>query len=144
MMRWYFPQQLGGRNSSCSRVSDSTFTFPISRSGSCSNKSNVSNVSDSAVICSPLLFGKTGQQCDLHSFSSPPPQHHHGPLSRCKIYIFTRTKVNWFGNGFGEAICLQVSAKSLASVKVHSITPFLRPTPQFHNTGAAPVQRRSD
>lgn len=55
------------------------------------------------------------------------PPLHHGPLSRCKIYIFTHTKVNWFGNGFGEAICLQVSAKSLASVKVHSITPFSSP-----------------
>lgn len=142
MMRWYFSHQLGGRNNSCSPVSDSTFIFPISCSGSCSNKRDVSNVSNSAVICSPLFFGKTGQQCDLHSFSSPPLLH--GPLSRCKIYIFMLTKVNWFGNGFGEAICLQVSAKSLASVKVHSITPFLRPTPQFHNTGAAPVQRRSD
>lgn len=90
-MRWYFPQQSGGRNSSCSRVSDSTFIFPISCSGSCSNKRDVSNVSDSAIICSPLLFGKTGQQCDLHSFSSPPPNTTMVPCQGAK-FIFSRAQ----------------------------------------------------
>lgn len=73
--------------------------------GSCGNKIVVSDSSNSAVNCSQLLFGKTWQQHDLHLFSSP------RPVSSCKIYIFACTKVNWFGNGFGEAICLQLSEK---------------------------------
>lgn len=107
-------------------------TLPLG--GSCGNKTDVSDASESAVICSPLLFGQTWQQRDLHSFSSPPVP------CQCAKFIFSCTQRLIGPETASEKQFVSNYRKSLASVKVHSITPFLCPSPQFHNTGPDPVR----
>lgn len=106
MMRSYFSQQLGGRNSSCSHVSDSTLIFPILHSAGPAVTRQMFPTSPTLLLfvlrCS-LVKHDNSVICILF--------HPPAPLSKCKIYIFARTKVNWFGSGFGEAICLQLSEK---------------------------------
>lgn len=105
MMRWYVLQQLGGRNSTCD-VSGPTFIFPMLRSASPVVTRQMFPTSLTLLLfvlhCSLVKHDNSVICIYFH-----PPS----PLTRCKMCIFAHRKVNWFGNSFGGAICLQLSEK---------------------------------
>lgn len=127
MIRSYFSPQLRGRNNGCFHVSDSTFCSPILHLASAALTRPMFPRSATLLFLFSAALWEIVTTAWFAFFFIP------GLLSRCKIYICACTKVNWFRTAL-EKQFVSNYRKSLASVKVHSITPF-RWFPQFHVTG---------
>lgn len=126
MIRSYFSQQLRGMNNSCSHVLDPTF---------CLTRQIFPKSATLLFLFSAALW-EIVTTAWFAFFFIP------ALLSRCKIYICVCTKVNWFRTA-SEKQFVSNYRKSLASVKVHSITPF-RWIPQFHVKGNDPICQGSN
>lgn len=126
MIRLYFSRQFRGRNG-CSRVSDSTFCSPIRHLVAAALTRLMFPKSATLLFVFTAALWEIVTTAWFAFFFIP------GLMSRCKIYICVCTKVNWFRTA-SEKQFVSNYWKSLASVKVHSITPF-RWFPEFHITG---------
>lgn len=118
-------------------MSDSTFIFPIIHSAGPAVTRQMFPTSPTLLLfvfsCS-LVKRDNSMICIRFRFHRPPPV----PCQVAK-FIFSRAQ-RLIGSGTAsEKQFISNYRKSLASVKVHSITPFLRPSPQLRNTGPDPV-----
>lgn len=136
MIRSYFSQQLRGRNNGCPHVSDSTFCSPILHLAGAALTRQMLPKSATLLFLFPAALWVIVTTAWFAFFFIP------ALLSKCKIYICVCAKVNWFRTA-SEKQFVSNYRKSLASVKVHSITPFLW-FPQFHFTGPDPICQGSN